>query len=211
MDIDVVKTFITLLALVDPLAIVPFFISLTATQSKAERLRTMRVASIAVPTVITITALLGDRIIGILGISVPGFQVGGGIIMLLMAMSMMNADLGPTRNTQEETHEAESRTSIAVVPLAIPLLTGPATISTVIIYANRSKHWWEYAGIIGSGFLIGALTYLCFRMSGKIAKVLGVTGINIATRVMGLLLAALAAEFIITGVVEMIPALQKQV
>jgi multiple antibiotic resistance protein len=206
---DLVKTFVTLLALVDPLAIVPFFISLTASQSKAERLRTMRVTSVAVPTVIAITALLGDRIIGVLGISVPGFQVGGGIIMLLMALSMMNANIGATRNTQEETHEAESRSSIAVVPLTIPLLTGPATISTVIIYANRAKHWWEYAGIIGCGIIIGALTYLCFRLSGKIAKALGVTGINIATRVMGLLLAALAAEFIITGIVEMIPALQK--
>jgi multiple antibiotic resistance protein len=206
---DLVKTFVTLLALVDPLAIVPFFISLTASQSKAERLRTMRVASLAVPTVIAITALLGDRIIGILGISVPGFQVGGGIIMLLMALSMMNANIGATRNTAEETSEAESRASIAVVPLAIPLLTGPATISTVIIYANRAKHWWEYAGIIGSGIVIGALTYLCFRLSGRIAKFMGVTGINIATRVMGLLLAALAAEFIITGIVEMVPALQK--
>ncbi|MGL4574465.1 MAG: MarC family protein [Burkholderiaceae bacterium] len=206
---DLVKTFVTLLALVDPLAIVPFFISLTAAQTKAERLRTIQVASIAVPTVIAVTALVGDRVIGILGISVPGFQVGGGIIMLLMALSMMNASLGATRNTAEETTEAESRASIAVVPLTIPLLTGPATISTVIIYANRAKHWWEYAGIIGSGILIGMLTYLCFRMSGKIAKVLGVTGINIATRVMGLLLAALAAEFIITGIVEMVPALQK--
>lgn len=206
---DLVKTFVTLLALVDPLAIVPFFISLTAAQTKAERLRTMQVASIAVPTVIAVTALLGDRIIGILGISVPGFQVGGGIIMLLMALSMMNASLGATRNTAEETTEAESRASIAVVPLTIPLLTGPATISTVIIYANRAKHWWEYAGIIGCGIIIGLLTYLCFRLSGKIAKVMGVTGINIATRVMGLLLAALAAEFIISGIVEMVPALQK--
>jgi multiple antibiotic resistance protein len=206
---DFIKTFVTLLALVDPLAIVPFFISLTAAQTKAERLRTMQVASVAVPTVIAITALLGDRIIGILGISVPGFQVGGGIIMLLMALSMMNASLGATRNTAEETTEAESRASIAVVPLTIPLLTGPATISTVIIYANRAKHWWEYAGIIGSGIIIGLLTYLCFRLSGKIAKVMGVTGINIATRVMGLLLAALAAEFIISGIVEMVPALQK--
>jgi multiple antibiotic resistance protein len=207
---DLVKTFVTLLALVDPLAIVPFFISLTAAQTKAERLRTMQVASIAVPTVIAITALLGDRIIGVLGISVPGFQVGGGIIMLLMALSMMNASLGATRNTAEETTEAESRASIAVVPLTIPLLTGPATISTVIIYANRAKHWYEYAGIIGSGVVIGLLTYLCFRLSGKIAKVMGVTGINIATRVMGLLLAALAAEFIISGIVEMVPALQQK-
>jgi multiple antibiotic resistance protein len=206
---DFIKTFVTLLALVDPLAIVPFFISLTAAQTKGERLRTMQVASVAVPTVIAVTALLGDRIIGILGISVPGFQVGGGIIMLLMALSMMNASLGATRNTAEETTEAESRASIAVVPLTIPLLTGPATISTVIIYANRAKHWWEYAGIIGSGIIIGLLTYLCFRLSGKIAKVMGVTGINIATRVMGLLLAALAAEFIISGIVEMVPALQK--
>ncbi|MFM2400310.1 MAG: hypothetical protein RL341_2467, partial [Pseudomonadota bacterium] len=114
-----------------------------------------------------------------------------------------------THELEEGAEKAAAGSSIAVVPLTIPLLTGPATISTVIIYANRAKHWWEYAGIIGSGIIIGLLTYLCFRLSGKIAKVMGVTGINIATRVMGLLLAALAAEFIISGIVEMVPALQK--
>jgi multiple antibiotic resistance protein len=206
---DPIKTFVSLLALIDPLAIVPFFISLTATFTKEERARTIRVAAITVPLVVTITALLGDRIISFLGISVEAFQVGGGIIMLLMALEMMKAEIGPTRNTAAETHEAESRASIAVVPLAIPLLTGPATISTVIIYANRAKHWYEYGYIIGSGIIIGLLTYITFKASGKIAKVLGVTGINIATRIMGLLLAALAADFIITGVVAMVPALHK--
>ncbi len=205
---DLIKTFVTLLALVDPLAIVPFFISLTALQSKEERARTMRTAAIAVPTVIAVTALLGDRIISALGISVAGFQVGGGVIMLLMALSMMNASIGATRNTEEETDEAGSRENIAVVPLTIPLLTGPATISTVIILASRSKHWYDYAGIVGCGLVIGLLTWIAFRASGRIAKFMGVTGINIATRVMGLLLAALAAEFIIGGIVEMVPALQ---
>ncbi len=201
---ELIKTFVSLLALVDPLAIVPFFISLTAHYSKEERARTIRVASLSVPVVIAITALLGDKIIAVLGISVPAFQVGGGIIMLLMSLSMMNASLGATRNTAEETLEAEGKQNIAVVPLTIPLLTGPATISTVIVYAGKSTTWWQYAGLIGSGVVIGLLTYICFKLSSRIAKFMGVTGINIATRVMGLLLAALAAEFIISGAVDMV-------
>jgi multiple antibiotic resistance protein len=201
---DIIKTFVSLLALVDPLAIIPFFISLTSNYSKQERARTIRVASCAVPIVIAVTALLGDNIIKVLGISVPAFQVGGGVIMLLMSLSMMNASLGATRNTAEETEEAGHKPSIAVVPLTIPLLTGPATISTVIVYAGKSTSWLQYAGIIGSGVVIGVITYICFKLSGRIAKVMGVTGINIATRVMGLLLAALAAEFIISGAVEMV-------
>jgi len=123
---ELIKTFVSLLALVDPLAIVPFFISLTAHYSKEERARTIRVASLSVPVVIAITALLGDKIIAVLGyFRIPLFKLGVAIIMLLMSLSMMNASLGATRNTAEETIEAEGKQNIAVVPLTIPLLTGP--------------------------------------------------------------------------------------
>ena len=134
---DLLKSFISLLALINPVGAVPFFLSLTSEHSEAERRRTIRTASIAVFCVIAVTTVLGQQIINFFGISVGSLEVGGGIIMLLMAINMLNAQIGNARATPEERDEAESKNSIAVVPLAIPLLTGPGSISTVIVYAAR--------------------------------------------------------------------------
>ena len=123
---DLLKSFISLLALINPVGAVPFFLSLTAQQTDAERRRTIRIASVSVFCVITVTTLLGQQIIDFFGISVGSLEVGGGIIMLLMAINMLNAQIGNTRSTPEERHEAELKDNIAVVPLAIPLLTAPA-------------------------------------------------------------------------------------
>jgi multiple antibiotic resistance protein len=127
---------------------------------------------------------------------------------------MMNANTaGGTRSTPAEqleaAHRSEQHLGIAVVPLALPVLVGPGTISTVIIYAGKATSALDYGMIIGSGVAIGVVTWLAFRAAPRVAAFLGVTGINIATRVMGLLLAALAAEFMVDGLMMMIPALQK--
>jgi multiple antibiotic resistance protein len=213
--LDPVKTFVSLLALVDPLAAVPMFIALTAQFTAADKAKVARTAALAVPCIIAVSALLGGQIIENMGISMGGFKIGGGIILLLMALQMMNANTagGTTRSTpaeqQEAAHKSEQHLSIAVVPLALPVLVGPGSISTVIIYAGKAKNVLDYGAIIGSGIIIGVLTWLAFRAAPRIAAFMGVTGINIATRVMGLLLAALGAEFIVDGLVMMIPALQK--
>ena len=207
--LDPIKTFISLLALVDPLAAVPLFIALTASYSAADKARVARTAALAVPIIIAVAALLGGQIIATMGISIGAFKVGGGIILLLMALDMMKAQSGGVRNTPEEALDAEQRHSLGVVPLALPILVGPGSISTVIIYAAKAKSAWDYGVIIGSGVVIGLITWLAFRAAPRVAAFMGVAGINIATRVMGLLLAALAAEFIVDGVVLMIPALQK--
>ncbi len=140
---DILKSFISLLALINPVGAIPFFMSLTAQQSDGERRRTIRIAAVSVFCVIAVTTLLGQQIISFFGISVGSLQVGGGIIMLLMAINMLNAQIGNSRSTPEERHEAEQKDNIAVVPLAIPLLTGPGAISTVIIYAANSPHWYD--------------------------------------------------------------------
>ncbi len=212
--LDPIKTFVSLLALVDPLAAVPMFIGLTATFTALDKAKVARTAALAVPCIIAVSALLGGKIIETMGISLGGFKIGGGIILLLMALQMMNANsAGGTRSTpaeqEEAAHKSEQHLSIAVVPLAMPVLVGPGSISTVIIYAGKAKSVFDYGVIIGSGVILGLLTWLAFRAAPRIAAFMGVTGINIATRVMGLLLAALAAEFIVDGLVMMIPALQK--
>ena len=205
---DLLKMFLSLLALVNPLGAIPFFISFTTNQTDAERHSIARIASLSVITVIAFTALVGERFIGFFGISVEAFQVGGGIIMLLMSISMINAQVGGSKHTAEESIEAEAKPSIAVVPLAIPLLTGPGTISTVIVYSDKVHSLVQILSLIASGLAIGALTYLALLLADPISRILGRTGINIATRLMGLLLAALATEFIVGGLVDMIPALK---
>ncbi|KAB1585796.1 NAAT family transporter [Burkholderia cepacia] len=205
---DLLKSFISLLALINPIGAVPFFLSLTAQQTDLERRRTIRIASVSVFCVMTVTALLGQQIIDFFGISVGALEVGGGIIMLLMAINMLNAQIGNTRSTPEERHEAELKDNIAVVPLAIPLLTGPGSISTVIIYAANSRHWYERAGLVAIGAVLAFLCFVAMRLAEPIANWIGRTGINIATRLMGLMLSALAVEFIVNGLRALLPALR---
>ncbi|KWH09781.1 MarC family protein [Burkholderia territorii] len=205
---DLLKSFISLLALINPIGAVPFFMSLTAQQSDIERRRTIRIASVSVFCVMTVTALLGQQIIDFFGISVGSLEVGGGIIMLLMAINMLNAQIGNTRSTPEERDEAELKDNIAVVPLAIPLLTGPGSISTVIIYAANSRHWYERAGLVAIGAVLALLCFFAMRLAEPIANWIGRTGINIATRLMGLMLSALAVEFIVNGLRALLPALR---
>jgi len=205
---DSFKTFISLLALVNPLGAIPFFISFTLTNTRQERRRIVRIASITVATVIAFTTLLGQQVINFFGISVNSFQVGGGIIMLLMAISMINAQPGGMKTTPEETVEGELKDNIAVVPLAIPLLTGPGTISTVIIYSDKATSFVQLLGLIGSGIAIAVLTFAALSAADPISRVLGRTGINVATRLMGLMLAALGVELIVDGLIALIPALR---
>lgn len=204
---DLLKSFISLLALINPLGAVPFFLSLTAQQTEAERRHTIRIAAVSVFCVIAVTTLLGQQIIDFFGISVGSLEVGGGIIMLLMAISMLNAQIGNTRSTPEERDEAESKSSIAVVPLAIPLLTGPGSISTVIVYAANARHWYDRLGLVAIGAALALICFFAMRLAEPIAHWIGRTGINIVTRLMGLMLSALAVEFIVDGLKALLPAL----
>ncbi|CAH1746337.1 conserved membrane protein of unknown function [Thauera humireducens] len=197
---ETLKVFITLLALINPFGAIPMFLSLTAGQSAHERRSTINTAAIATAIVIGVAALFGQGLLGVFGISIPSLQVGGGILLFILALNMFNAEPGRIRSTPEEQHEAAERSSIAVVPLTIPLLTGPGTVSTVIIHAERVEHWWDMLALLVIGAMIGAVVWVCFRMAGRISRFAGQTGLNIMTRLMGLVLAALAVEFVADGV-----------
>ena len=205
---NLLKSFISLLALINPVGAIPFFLSLTTDMSSSEKAGTIRIASISVFCVIAVTALLGQQIIAFFGISVGSLQVGGGIIMLLMAINMLNAQVGNTRSTPEERHEAEMKNSIAVVPLAIPLLTGPGSISTVIVYSASVVHWYDRIGLVMIGAVLAGLCFGALMLAEPIARWVGRTGINIGTRLMGLMLSALAVEFIVNGMKALLPSLK---
>lgn len=208
---DLVKPLITLLALVNPLAIVPFFIHYTQGLTDLERRHTALVSAFSAFVVIAISALLGLQVLAFFGISIASFQVGGGMLLLMSSLNMLKAEPVETKTNREEIRATEIKASlgdsIAVVPLTIPLLTGPATISTMVIYAEKAQHLWELAILVGYGAVIALATGITFSLADPIARVLGKTGINVMTRLMGLILAALSVEVMATGLVKLFPAL----
>jgi multiple antibiotic resistance protein len=206
---DLMKPLIALLAIVNPIGVVPFFIHFTHGLTREQRARTMQISAFTAFLVIAFSAVAGLRIIEFFGISIASFQVGGGLLLLISALQMLNAQPAETRPTDmsEGEEKLDAGSSIAVVPLTIPLLTGPATISTMVIYAERTRYWWELAILVGYGLVVGIAVYLAFLASGRIARLLGRTGINIMTRLMGLILAALAVEIMADGLMQLFPAL----
>ena len=205
------KPLITLLAIVNPLACVPFFIHYTQGFSRAQRQRTVLISSVTAFAVIAASALLGLQILEFFGISLASFQVGGGMLLLTSALSMLNAQPAEARANADEVQSAEAKAavgaSIAVVPLTIPLLTGPATMSTVVIYADRAQTFLQHAALVGYGLVIALATVVCFTLAEPIERVLGKTGINVMTRLMGLILAALSVEVMANGLIKLFPAL----
>ena len=201
------KPLITLRAIVNPLAIVPFFIHYTQGFSSAQRRRTILISSISAFAVIATCAIICLQILEFFGISLASFQVGGGMLLLTSALSMLNAQPAEAKTTQGEVDDASARASIAVVPLTIPLLTGPATMSTVVIYADQAKTFFQHAALVGYGVVIALATAVCFSLAKPIARLMGQTGINVMTRLMGLILAALAVGVMAAGLTKLFPAL----
>jgi multiple antibiotic resistance protein len=206
---DLYKPLIALLAIVNPIGVIPFFIHFTQGFTRAQRQRTSRVAAVAAFVVIAVSALAGLRIIEFFGISLASFQVGGGLLLLMSSLQMLNAQPAEARRDDlaEGGDKADAGASIAIVPLTIPLLTGPATISTMIIYADKTHHWWQLGVLVGYGLIVGLTVWIAFSLSGRIAKALGKTGINVMTRLMGLLLAALSVEVMSDGLLKLFPGL----
>ena len=203
------KPLVTLLAIVNPLAIVPFFIHYTHDFNPAERKRTIWISSFSCFVVIATCALMGLDILKFFGISLASFQVGGGMLLLTSALAMLNAQPAEAKSNQEEMDDASARASIAVVPLTIPLLTGPATMSTVVMYAAQAKTFVQLGTLVGYGVVIALATAVCFSLAQPIARFLGKTGINVMTRLMGLILAALAVEVMSDGLIKLFPVLAR--
>ncbi|HRO82954.1 MAG TPA: MarC family protein [Alicycliphilus denitrificans] len=206
-----IKPLIALLAIVNPLAIVPFFIHYTNGFSAAQRRRTIQVAAFSAFCVIAACALVGLQVLDFFNISLQSFQVGGGLLLLISAMNMLGAQPAETKphtnELEEGAQKAAQGSSIAVVPLTIPLLTGPAAMSTVVIYADRAQTLWQHLALVGYGVVVGAATALCFALAEPIERALGKTGINVMTRLMGLILAALSVEVMADGLSKLFPVL----
>ncbi len=202
------KFFLALIVIVNPIGTVPLFVSMTAEHGDRDRKNIARVASLSVGIVLILAAIAGEHLLAFFGISIASFKVGGAILILLMAISMMHASPTGEKQTKEEAREAVDKESIAVVPLAIPLLAGPGAILTTIIYAAGFRSL-AHTGLISlCCVLVALVTWIALRVATPVSRWLGTTGVNIAIRIMGLLLAAVAVEIFASGILELLPGLR---
>lgn len=197
---------VTLTAVVDPFLGIPFFIAFTRSHSAADRARLARVVAITVFLVLASATVLGDALLKLIGASLPAFRVGGGLVLLLMALAMLNAEAGSVRQSEAEAHELESGDVSGVVPLAVPLLAGPGAISTSIIAAERGGVVHELAILLCIA-LVCVMSWIVLLRAHAIAQRLSLTGMNIATRILGLLLAAMAVQTMAEGLKGLLPGL----
>jgi multiple antibiotic resistance protein len=202
--IGYVSFFLTLIAVLDPFMATPVFLGLCAGRSEAERQRIARVASLTVVVILVGAALSGEALLRLLGTSLASFRIAGGLVLLLMALAMLQARPGDVRQTEQEANGAHGEPGI--VPLAIPLLAGPGAISTVMI-AVQQGGWQHQAAVIALILLVGVALWLMLRLAIPLGRLLGATGFNIATRLLGLLLAAIAVETMAVGFRQLFPAL----
>jgi multiple antibiotic resistance protein len=194
---------------VDPLVAVPLFLSITAGDDLARRRQIARRAALAAWIVLTVFALAGGAIFQALGVSLGAFKIAGGILLLLMSVDMMRAQPSPTRSTAAEEAEGRARDDVAVVPMAIPMLAGPGAIATVMVFMSRAA--WQP---VRTGAVLGAVAVTCLvawllmRQAAVAERFLPKTLLHALERVMGLLLAAVAVEFVIGGLRDLLPTLR---
>ena len=203
---DYLRYLVTLTAVLDPFLAVPIYLSATAHYDRGRKLRLANAVTLTVLVVLAGSAIFGERLLRVLGASLPAFQVGGGLVLLLMALAMLNAKVGEMRQTKAEAEELESGELSGVVPLAVPLLAGPGAISTTIIAGQRGGIG-HTAALLGCIVLVCALLWALLRLADSVGARMGTTGLNIATRLLGLLLAAIAIQTMAEGLRTLFPGL----
>ena len=194
-----IQSFLTLFVVMDPIALVPAFLGMAGTRPRDEQLRLARKAVIVAGSVMLFFALLGKEFLRYLGINLDAFRVSGGVLLFLMALDMVFARASGARETSEEESEAKSREDISVFPLGIPLIAGPGTLSSIMILTGKSTSLISDIAVILVAFVVLGLCYLALRGAPRVIQVIGKTGVNVISRVLGVLLAALAVQYIADG------------
>ena len=194
-------TFTSVLFIVDPIAVVPTYLVITQGQTTDQRRATARRACVAAAVLLITFALAGRGIFSLFGITMPAFRIAGGLILWVVAMDMLHG----TRSTQEgtaEITEGRAKEDVALTPLAMPMLAGPGAISTVMVLAGQARSTPQQIAVYASILLTIVISWLTLRVGERLVVRMGQTGIRVMTRIMGLLLAAIAVQFVITGVRE---------
>lgn len=201
------STLTTLLLVVDAPAAVPLLISITRTDSAESRRRTARRAAVAAGIVLASFGALGGALFRVLGISLGAFRIAGGLLLFLLAIDMLRAQQSRQRTSPEEEAEGVERPDASIFPLAIPMLAGPGATSTVMVLVSRAESASQYVIVFGAIGLTMAITYLLLCSADLLQRRLGQTGTNVLQRVMGLILAATAVQFVVEGIAALLPTI----
>lgn len=193
----------SLFVIVDPIAVIPGFLAITPNDTPEQRERMARMATFVMAGVLLAFALLGKWIFQFTGITLPAFQIAGSIILMMVALDMLKAQRSRVQETEEETEAGARKMDIAITPLAIPMLSGPGAISTVILLHNKADGITQDVALCLCIVAVAAVTYLILRISAKGAQWLNPIAMKITTRIMGLLLAAIASQFAINALKEL--------
>jgi multiple antibiotic resistance protein len=203
MEIDItlyLQIAVAIFSILDPLGVIPLFLVFTSGQNDEERHKIIRRTVTAVTIILITAALAGNHILSFFGIDINSFKIAGGILLLMVALNMLQAKGPLIKTTQSEHNEAIDKEDISIVPLAIPLLAGPGTISTVIVFSSSMESVGEKITLLGIIIVVVATIWPIMMLSKWIGSTIGNTGINIAIRIMGLILASIGVKFIIEGV-----------
>ena len=202
------STVTTLLMVVDAPAAVPIFLSMTALDTRDHRRQTALRAAVATGLVLASFGALGAVIFRVLGISLGAFRIAGGVLLFLLANDMLRARRSRQRTSPEEEAEGFDRADVSIFPLAIPMLAGPGATSTVMVLVSRVEHAWQYLVVFGGVTLTAFSSYIVLRAAAQVERRLGRTGMNVLQRVMGLILAATAVQFIVEGIADVLPLIK---
>ena len=192
----ILTAFITLFVIVDPIGLAPMFVALTQGQTTAQRRRIAVTSCLVGAGLLTAFGLLGDAVLGFAGISMPAFRIAGGILLFLTALDMLFERRSKRREDQSRANEDDP----SVFPLAIPLIAGPGAIATMILLTNQNDGDWTWVLTVHAVmFSVLLLTFFFFLLATPIERALGPVGINVVTRLLGMLLAALSVQFVLDG------------
>ena len=185
--------------LVDPFAALPTFLAVTADQNPAKRVRTARKASLTALVILSAFAAAGQYIFKMFGITLPAFEIAGGIILLLIGLDMLEAKRSPTQESTDDTEDATHKDDAGIVPMGIPMLAGPGAITSVMVLVGQAQDLRENLAIFGAIAITCGISFLVLGSAARVAKTMGDTGIRILVRIMGLLLVALAVQDFVNG------------
>ncbi len=193
----------SILFLVDPFAALPTFLAVTEGADAAKRRRIAAKASLTAMVFLSAFAVAGQYIFRLFGITLPAFEIAGGIILLLIGLDMLEAKRSPTQEVSGDADEAAGKDDVGIVPMGIPMLAGPGAITSVMVLVGQAQTRWQMAAILGAIVVTAAICYLVLGNSYRVARALGDTGIRILVRIMGLLLVALAVQYFVNGMADL--------
>ena len=193
----------SLFVIADPLGTVPAFLAMTPTDSTAQRLQMARLACSVMAGVLLVFAFAGQTLFKLLGVTLPGFQIAGSIMLFLIALDMLRAQRSRVRETQEETIAGTEKEDIAITPLAVPMLAGPGAISTTILLKGQAANLGQRVALVLCILGISFVTYVIFHIAARSTRWLSPIAMKLTTRIMGLLLASVAVQFMINALKDL--------